>query len=534
MNAFPSALWRLFKSSLLVPVLLACASAMAASDEEWLYTVNPGDTLTQIAEKYLDRPSGWKALQKLNKVNDPNRLKPGGVLRIPYALSSQSASFAEVVWVRGEAFRASKSLPVAIAQGDQLKMGDTVQTGHNSSVTLRFLDQSRLLVSADSRIKLARMIHDRKSGQSKTQVLLEAGSAESIVTPNQSVDAHYEVKTPALTLAVRGTRFRVMVDSQTGMTRGMVSEGTVVASAQNKSVKLTEGMGTVAAPGAAPSAPQALLAAPELETPAVSPVTLPVKFSWMPLARAQQYRVELLDREGKTQLDELLVATTQARWDSLANGQYQLRIRGIDSQGLEGKPAAHVFTLNARPEPPMLRLPVGGSIVNGEKVAFRWAVSPNIQYYRFEVSDKADFSHMISLSKQLPGNLLGVHLTLPPGKYFWRVAAATPEAGFGPYSDAQPFEVQKSAVAGKVAMKDAPEPVTLRWKEGGPGQKYQIQVSLEPEFNAPLLDVVQSEPQVAVERKGQGPYYVRLRRIDPDGLAVAFEATQQFSLDPSP
>lgn len=534
MNTFFIALWRLFKSSLLIPALLASASAMAASDEEWLFVISPGDTLTQIAEKYLDRQSGLKELQKLNKVKDPNRLKPGGVLRIPYALSSQSASFAEVVWVRGEVFRTSKSLHIAIAQGDQLKMGDTVQTGNNSSVTLRFLDQSRLLVSADSRIKLARMIHDRKSGQSKTQVLLEAGSAESVVTPSQSVDAHYEVKTPALSLAVRGTRFRVMVDSQTGTTRGMVFVGTVVASAQNKTVKLTEGMGTVAALGAAPSAPQALLEAPELEKPVVSQATLPMSFSWGPLAGAQQYRVGLLDREGNVLLEESLVATAQARWDNLANGQYQLRISGIDSSGLEGKPATHVFTLNARPEPPMLRLPVSGSIVNDEKVAFRWALSPNVQYYRFEVSDKADFSHMLSLVKQLPGNLLGVHLTLPPGRYFWRVAAATQEAGFGPYSDAQSFEIQKTAGDGKNGMKDAPKSVVLRWKEGGSGQKYQIQASLEPEFHAPLLDVVQSEPQVTFERKGQGPYYVRLRRIDPDGIAVAFEATQQFSLDPTP
>lgn len=534
MSIFFPALWRLFKLALLLSALLAASSTMAASGEEWLYTISPGDTLAQIAERYLDRPGNWKVLQKLNKVNNPNRLKCGGVLRIPYALSTQSESFAEVVWVRGEVFLASKSLPVTIAQGSQLKMGDTVLTGHNSSVTLRFLDQSRLLVSADSRIKLTRMIRDRKSGESKTQVLLETGSAESIVTPSQSVDAHYEVKTPALSLAVRGTRYRVMVDSLTGTTRGMVSEGTVMASAQNKTVKLTEGMGTVAARGAAPSAPQVLLEAPELEKPTVSQATLPMIFSWRPLAGAQKYRVELLDREGNFQLEESLAATTQARWDNLANGQYQLRISGVDSSGLEGKPATHVFTLNARPEPPMLRLPVNGSIVNAGKVPFRWALSPSIQYYRFEVSDKADFSHMLSLVKQLPGNLLGVHLMLPPGRYFWRVAAATQGAGFGPYSDAQSFEVKKSADNGKGEVKDAPKSVVLRWKEGNAGQKYQIQVSLESEFQAALLDVVQNEPQITFESKGKGPYYVRLRRIDPDGLVVSFEPTQQFSLDPSP
>ena len=527
-HTFLPVLWRLFKSLLFISVLFASANAMA--DDEWLLVISPGDTLTKIADQYLDRQSGWTELKKLNKVKNPNQLKPGSVLRIPYALSTRSASFAEVVWVRGDVFRESKSLPVI--QGDKLKMGDTVQTGNNSSVTLRFLDQSRLMVSADSRIKLTRMIRDRKSGKSKTQVLLEAGSAESIVTQSQSIDAHYEVKTPALSLAVRGTRFRVMVDGLTGMTRGMVSEGTVMASAHNKTVKLTEGMGTVAALGAAPSTPQMLLTAPELENPVATQATLPITFSLKPLAGTQQYRVELLDGDGNIQLEESLVTTTQARWDNLANGQYQLRISGIDSSGLEGKPIAHVFTLNAWPEPPMLRLPVNGSIVGEGKVAFRWALSPSVQYYRFEVSDKADFSHMLSQVKQLPGNLVGVHLMLPSGRYFWRVAAATPQVGLGPYSDVQSFEVKKSD--GKIGVSDAAKSAVLRWKVGGAGQKYQIQVSLESAFDTPLLDVVQDEPQITFDHNGKGPYYVRLRRINPDGLASAFELPQQFSLDALP
>jgi hypothetical protein len=507
---------------------------MAANNEEWLYTVQPGDTLSHIAQHHLDRTVLWKALQKLNKVGDPKQLQPGTTLRIPRALSSQSTAFAEVVWVRGEVLKANKTPPLAIAPGEHLKMGDSVLTGHNSSATLRFPDQSRLLISADSRITLTRMMRNRKSGKSDTQVMLEAGSAESIVTPSHSVKAHYEVKTPALSLAVRGTRFRVLVDSETGMTRGMVSEGTVAASAQGQTVMLKEGMGTVAAIGAAPSAARPLLAAPELKSPAALLATLPVQFSWSPLDGAQQYRVELLDREGKTQLDELLVVSPQANWASLADGQYQLRIRGIDSQGMEGKAATHGFTLGAQPEPPMPRQPASGSSIDGKKVAFRWTKSPSIQHYRFELSDQPDFSNIVSQSKELPGNIRGVHLTLPPGKYFWRIAAATREAEFGPYSDAQPFEVKTPSDDGKIDVAELSERVALSWKAGNAGQKYQLQISLEAEFNTLLLDVVQSEPQISFERKGNGPYYVRLRRIDPDGLTVPFEATQQFSVDPSP
>jgi LysM repeat protein len=97
MNIFLPALWRLFKSPLLTLTLLASASAMAANGDEWLYKVRPGDTLSHIAQKHLDRTVLWKALQKRNKVGNPKLLQPGSTLRIPYALSTQSTSLAEVV-----------------------------------------------------------------------------------------------------------------------------------------------------------------------------------------------------------------------------------------------------------------------------------------------------------------------------------------------------------------------------------------------------------------------------------------------------
>lgn len=142
----------------LISALLGASGCALAAAEEWIYTVVPGDTLSRIAENHLDQPDAWRELQKLNKVADPNRLKPGMALRIPTALSG-SAPFAEVAWVKGAAQRISSGAAATLVQGAQLRMGETLLTGADGSVTLRFADQSRVLVAANSRLTLT----DRKS-----------------------------------------------------------------------------------------------------------------------------------------------------------------------------------------------------------------------------------------------------------------------------------------------------------------------------------------------------------------------------------
>lgn len=524
--------WRCFSTLpvVLLSVLLHCASGPAlAAPDEWIYTVVPGDTLSRIAENHLDKPDAWRELQKLNKVADPNRLKPGMALRIPAALSG-SAPFAEVVWFKGQAQRVSNGVEAALVQGAQLRMGETLLTGADGSVTLRFGDQSRVLVAPNSRLTLTHMLRPKGSGQGRTTLTLEAGAAESVVTRTQTVEARYEIKTPTLSLAVRGTRFRVMVDSQTGMTRTTVSEGEVAANAQGKTVTLAAGQGTVASRGEAPAAARVLLSSPVISNAPAVIEELPMRFSWHALSGARQYRIELLDREGLRQVDELQSVDSLARWANLADGDYQLRVRAVDEAGLEGMPSIHAFVVNARPESPIQRQPLEGASVYGDKTGFRWARVSGVQHYRLQVSDTPDFSRFVAQIKQLPGGSAGIDLALPPGKYFWRIAAAARDDGFGPDSATQSFVVANTPQSAV----DAADKVTLAWRGSAREQKYQVQVALEATFREPIFDMLQAAPLASFAAKGKGPYFVRMRRIDADGLSSNYEATQQFTLTGTP
>jgi hypothetical protein len=257
-----------------------------------------------------------------------------------------------------------------------------------------------------------------------------------------------------------------------------------------------------------------------------------MRFSWQPLPGVQQYRVELLDRAGQTQLGEWLSATPLVHWADLPDGEYQLRVRGVDSTGLAGLAALHAFALRARPAPPMLRLPVAGSRVAGDKLAFRWARPQGVDRYRFQISQSATFERTLTEFSPLPASAPGLELSLPPGRYFWRVAAAKKDEDFGPNSDPQPFDVSP----GGMRAADSPDStglLVLRWKAGQAGQRYQVQVALESDFSAPILDSEQAANEAIFLQQGRGPYFVRIRRINVDGDPAAFEPSQQFMIGPS-
>ncbi|MBI3774289.1 MAG: tetratricopeptide repeat protein [Gammaproteobacteria bacterium] len=51
--------------------------------ESFNYTLQPGDTLTSIAQRFLDEPLKFYILARFNGINDSSRLAPGRVIKVP-------------------------------------------------------------------------------------------------------------------------------------------------------------------------------------------------------------------------------------------------------------------------------------------------------------------------------------------------------------------------------------------------------------------------------------------------------------------
>lgn len=70
---------------LLTPVAKAVAKLPAATlaPTGRTYTVVSGDNLQKIAARLLGKASRWTQIRDLNQLRDPNRIRPGQILKIP-------------------------------------------------------------------------------------------------------------------------------------------------------------------------------------------------------------------------------------------------------------------------------------------------------------------------------------------------------------------------------------------------------------------------------------------------------------------
>ncbi|MDP3082544.1 MAG: FecR domain-containing protein, partial [Rubrivivax sp.] len=199
----PGRLLRALSAFMLALTLLPALAAEA--DETWDYRIEPGDTLIGVARELLAEPQRWRDLQRLNRVGNPRRLPIGGTLRIPLAWLHTEASVASVVMSAGPVSLLRGSAAArSVAVGDSLQSADRLQTGEDASTMIELADGTRVLMAPKSRLTLHQLLQYRGSGGRASVLQLHEGSAETQVRPD-APRPRFELRTPVLTLGVRGT-----------------------------------------------------------------------------------------------------------------------------------------------------------------------------------------------------------------------------------------------------------------------------------------------------------------------------------------
>lgn len=426
-------------------MLLAPLAIAQTGEQVWGYKVKPGDRLVDIAKTYQKNPEDWKKLQQKNAVPEPKLLAPGKIIQIPVSDLKQGDPVAEALLVHGDVQRLDKNGQPAgkLTSGDVLKMGEMVQTSERSTLTLRFADASRMLVTEKSKISLSSLVNYGKTGMADTKIQVHQGGTDSQVSPQKGPASRYEINTPAINLTVRGTGFRVTVDEGASTTRTEVVEGQVGGASDTGQALIGNGYGIIAAVGKPLGTPSRLLPAPVLDAADGSFNRIPVRFAWQELPGATRYRLQLLARvQGSEALivDEVIPGTS-VQWDSLPDGNYLFRVRGIDAQGLEGSDAQKPFRLGANPSPPVLTAPLHQASVQADKIFFQWEAAEQADTYLFQLAEDPEFSRVVALVPRISASTRGVLLALPPGRYFWRAASVLRDGEAGPYGDAFSFNL---------------------------------------------------------------------------------------------
>jgi len=515
---------------LLTTYLLLQGSCLLADD--WIYTVQPGDNLWNLAERHLTSFKYVRQLQQLNGVQDPYSLPPGKKIRIPLKWTIRQSTSAHIVSLHGRAMvkRGNSQRMLQAVPDLQLFVGDEILSEADSFVTIEFTDGSRLRIQESSSIRLRDLKIYGDLGLINTAIELRYGRVENIVPKNSGTDSRFSIKTPSAISSVRGTEFRVGVLQEGVATASEVLTGALQVSGEQQSVNVEKGYGSVTLQGMSPSSPVTLLPAPDLSmTPAVFeqlPLIIPVK----EIADAQAYRAQIaVDAEFQYLLTEFMTSKLPFREGDLPDGNYWLRVRAIDESGLEGYDALKAFTLNARPEPPFVIFPQTGAVLPSEQLVFKWTAQSAASHYLVEISRTTDFMSPLVFKREIAENSLHLDDNLIPGEYFWRIASISAEEGAGPFSDSMKFRVPVPGPSLEKLEVNKSE-LTFSWRAAAEGQRFRIQFARDNKFKQLLLDQETTDIFINVPRPAGGKYFLRTKTIEADGFEGPYGTTQSVDV----
>ena len=510
--------------------LILTLSAPAVA-EEWIYTVRPGDNLWNLTERHLKSMEYVQPLQQLNQVRNPYVIPPGTTLRIPVAWTKQQDTFAHAVSVYGTAMLQRKDQErIPLEQGMQLLMGDEIHSGNDAFVTVEFADGSQMRVQENTQLRLENMRMFGDYGLIDTLVDMHQGRTENSVPKKSEKATRFKIKTPSAISSVRGTDFRVgVIETQSG-TSSEVLTGSVEVNGERKQVKVPAGYGTVTIEGKPPVSPVKLLPPPDLSGAAHYYQNLPLVIKFTPLAGAHAYRAQIAaDRDFKNLRSEFTAANLPFRDGDIPDGEYWLRVRGIDGLSIEGKDAVIAFALNAYPEAPFILAPLPGGMAEPEKQQFKWAAQADVSHYAVMISKDADFSSSLYFNPEVKENSITLSESLPPGHYFWRIFAVSAREGAGPFSDTMAFRVPYPAPAvGEAKLDD--NKMTFAWRAAAEGQSFQFQFARDKEFAQIIHDESTTASQLTIAKPDSGTYYLRIKTIEADGFQGPWGSPQAIEV----
>ncbi|MEM7250134.1 MAG: FecR domain-containing protein [Pseudomonadota bacterium] len=505
----------------LLSALLACLLFVPRVNAvDWIYTARPGDSFWNIAETHLTSVGLWKRLQSYNRVQNPTELRPGTRVKIPVHWLRERPASAVLAESSGEVRIATKrnAKSRAGAQGDQLEAGYFVSTGQDGSAIVELANGSRVRIGPNAELELNQLSAFGKSGMVDTSLRLHRGRIESDVAPALGPKSRFEIHTPSATAAVRGTIFRVGASDTSTLTE--VNEGGVAVSGSDRTQNVSEGFGTVTKQGEPPQPPRRLLPAPDLsDNPDVQRV-LALDFNWPPIPGAQNYRAQLYNAAQTALLTEKVTDRPGASLTAPPDGNYLIRVRALDEDGLEGHDADRRFEVDARPPPPTLVEPRNALKAHEGPLRIWWTAPEGAANYILQIADREDFSNIVLEPEPTSATEYVVKELPPPGTYFWRLASRDSSGEVGPFSESRGFEILRVPEA--VAAKDpvvGNDDVILGWSPNADAASYRFILAEDEAFQRVVTETSTTDQQVTLPKPNMGTYYFRIQAISGEGVA---------------
>ncbi|ULX52236.1 histidine kinase [Cupriavidus taiwanensis] len=517
----------------------AQAGPAGAQGADFIYVVEPGDTLIGLASRYMASEQGWRTLQRLNGVADPYRLVPGSRVRIPLSQIPEQAASARVVYVSG-AVRAN-GRPVQV--GMTLDEAARIETPAGASATLELPDRTRVTLPPGTTVAVNRLRTFARSGLVDTVIRIDKGAAETRVAPEGGGVGRFEMHTPMMVTGVRGTRYRVSADA--GGSRSEVLQGRVGVSAARASTaaaavperamtaaaSLEAGYGIGVSAGGKLSQPVPLLPAPVLLPPNETVLGPSFEAAWQPVPGAVGYRVRVARDAALSELVWTGTASgagaARVRVDGLPEGTLYLSVSAIDRHQLTGHDAQAPVSVRLNPPAPFTQQPAAEAVRYADAVSFEWATVPGAASYELALATDAAFTRdaVVHAAAASPAAQ-----ALAPGRWWWRVRSVDAAGLPGPWSDAVPFRVEPKPPV--PTLQDDGGALHIGWPDGGGGPGYRVQLAGDAGFATLLADEHTATNAIDLPRPAPGVYFIRVARAAP-GVApdpAAFSAPQRIEV----
>ncbi len=395
------------------------AAQKSPDTEQMAYVFKRGDTLFDLANKYLRKRSDYLAVQRINRIANPRQIPIGKSLRIPVYLLKYRPSEASLSAFRGDVSIAAGGRNLTPVQGLSIGEGSRITTAARSFLTLQLEDGSRVSLPSNSHVRITRLRHILLTDSVDYEIAVDKGRIRSKVAPLQKKVDRYRVRTPVAVSAVRGTDYRTRVDEISGTAFSETVEGEVVVAAgeglsSGTLISIPAGTGAAATVTGA-LAKAELLAPPELLDPAKVQSEVDLQFVVIPRDTAIGHRIMIASDAGFVDIvAEAQVQGAAIDLPAIPNGRYFAKVTALAADGFEGMPATYSFKRQLST--------LGGSADAGDfGYRFKWfGEGEGQRFYRLQILKDSKTAVPIIDEAGLSTDTVTMSV-LADGEYYWRV-----------------------------------------------------------------------------------------------------------------
>ena len=405
--------------------------------------VQTGDTLIAICEKYLEKPSKWREIARINKLDNPDLIYPGTKLVIPARLLKAVSSEGIASFVKGNVQHQPRGSDtwIPLRLNDRVNEGSKIKTGDESGVEIVFSDGNSILQRSNTMLGIS-SARKHPNNQTSYSLIQETGRTITKIKRKTGSESRFRIDTPSAICAARGTAFRTSIDAMDS-TRTEVVEGDVDVEAMKKKVTVQEGEGTLVKKGEIPLKPQKLLPPPAPQNILPLYKSVPFEITFGHVKEAVAYRAIMAkEKDFKDIVKEQVIEPG----DPLSvyvpeDGTYFLASRSIDTMGLEGLPS-ETATIKVRmnPLPPSIVSPMNNGRYSDDMPLFEWLTVQDAVRYHLQIAQDRTFAKVV-VDQQALRDTQYEPRQFEPGTYYFRICSVASDGYAGEWSDILSFTI---------------------------------------------------------------------------------------------